>query len=190
MESLNLLNAFTVHVLIHFQGLATHVSVSHYDLLTVPKNWSLEDAATIPYVYASAYLALVIVGRIQRNQKVFIHAGGTPVGEAAIAISLQHGCKVYISVLSGTEAAYLKTRFPVLTDQDFIDLGHPNFQWDLLKKSSGQAMNIIFGAKACGKLDDSIQILESNGKLVELGKLQLTDQLGIDIFKQCYISLS
>lgn len=153
--------------------------MGHCDLLPVPEKWSLEDACTVPYVYASAYLALVIRGSIQTSQKVLIHSGGTPVGQAAIAIALQHGCEVYTSVLSNTEMEYLQTKFPMMAEHAFIDLADPIFQWDLLKKSSGQAMDVIVGAIASDKLEESLQLLESNGQLIELGRLHLTDQLGI-----------
>jgi len=52
------------------QALATSV-VCHRDFFwEVPAHWSLREAATVPVVYATAYYALVMRGRIRRGDKV------------------------------------------------------------------------------------------------------------------------
>lgn len=52
------------------QALATSVIVNKEYAWTVPDNWSLADAATVPIVYSTAYYALVMRGRIRRGDKV------------------------------------------------------------------------------------------------------------------------
>jgi fatty acid synthase len=52
------------------QALATSV-VCHQDFFwDVPTGWTLQDAATVPVVYTTAYYALVMRGRIQKGDKV------------------------------------------------------------------------------------------------------------------------
>ena len=82
------------------QALATSVSVQKEFLLAVPDSWSLEQAATVPVVYSTAYYALVVRGRIQAGDKVLIHSGSGGVGQAAIAVALHCGCDVYTTVSS------------------------------------------------------------------------------------------
>ncbi len=170
-----------VHVSVYcnvflMQAIGTTIGVNRSHLWPVPEEWSLEDAATVPYAYAAAYLALVVRGRIQRSHRVLIHRGGTPLGQAAIAVAVQHGCEVFTSFSPG---AHSTVRCPQLNDGNVLSLDSPTFQWDVLKSSGGQAMDVILGAISSGKLRESLHVLKSNGQLVDMGKVKLTDQLGM-----------
>jgi fatty acid synthase len=41
----------------------------------------LADAATVPVVYATAYYALVMRGRIRKGESILIHGGSGGVGQ-------------------------------------------------------------------------------------------------------------
>lgn len=59
---------------------------------------TLEEAASVPVVYTTAYYSLVVRGRIQRGETVLIHSGSGGVGQAAISIALSLGCQVFTTV--------------------------------------------------------------------------------------------
>lgn len=59
---------------------------------------NLEQAASVPVVYATAYYSLVVRGRLQPGESVLIHSGSGGVGQAAIAIALNMNCKVFTTV--------------------------------------------------------------------------------------------
>ncbi|KAJ8030411.1 Fatty acid synthase [Holothuria leucospilota] len=80
------------------QGLASEVFAEPYFLFDVPESWSLEDAATVPAVYCTVYYALVVRGHIKRGDSILIHSGSGGVGQAAIAVALSYGCKIYTTV--------------------------------------------------------------------------------------------
>ena len=61
--------------LVPARGLATTVSADPEFLWPVPPAWTLEEAASVPVVYATAYYALVVRGRLQPGQSVLIHSG-------------------------------------------------------------------------------------------------------------------
>ena len=159
--------------------MATTTEVMKNHLWLVPERWSLEDAATVPYVYSTAYLALVEKGCIRRSQYVLIHLGGTPVGQAAVAVALQHNCEVFIAISSDQQRAMFKERFPQLRNQNFVDDNSPTFHLDVLRNSDGKQMDLIFGAIAAEKLNGSLKIVEQSGVLVELGKVRPTEELGL-----------
>ena len=81
--------------LVQTNGLATSVAVENHLLFDIPSSWSLEDAATVPVVYCTAYYALVVRGQLRRGETVLIHSGSGGVGQAAIAIALSYGCRVF-----------------------------------------------------------------------------------------------
>lgn len=52
----------------------------------------------MPVVYATAYYALVVRGRLRPGESVLIHSGSGGVGQAAIAIALSQRCRVFTTV--------------------------------------------------------------------------------------------
>lgn len=59
---------------------------------------TLEQAASVPVVYATAYYALVVRGRLKVGESVLIHSGSGGVGQAAITIALSMNCQVFTTV--------------------------------------------------------------------------------------------
>lgn len=70
---------------------------------------TLEQAASVPVVYATAYYALVVRGRLRIGESVLIHSGSGGVGQAAIAIALSMQCQVYTTVGEYNLTLYLNT---------------------------------------------------------------------------------
>ncbi|CAF1684574.1 unnamed protein product [Didymodactylos carnosus] len=61
--------------LLSAKGLATKVEIDRRYTWRVPETWSLEQAATIPVVYSTAYYALIIRGQLKHGETVLVHAG-------------------------------------------------------------------------------------------------------------------
>ncbi|KAL1480337.1 hypothetical protein MTO96_051115 [Rhipicephalus appendiculatus] len=80
------------------QGLATAVAVDPTFLWEIPETWSLQQAATVPMAYATAYYALLVHGHMRPGESVLIHSGSGGVGQAAISIALSMGCTVFTTV--------------------------------------------------------------------------------------------
>ncbi len=55
-------------------------------VMRVPEGLSLVEAAAIPEVYATAWLNLFRLARLQPGEKVLLHAGASGVGSAAIQL--------------------------------------------------------------------------------------------------------
>lgn len=51
------------------KGLATTVDADQRFTWLVPESWSLKDAATVPVVYATAYYALIVRGRLRKGER-------------------------------------------------------------------------------------------------------------------------
>ena len=89
------------------QALATTVVTDDEYCWSVPSNWSLQQAATVPVVYCTAYYALILRGRMRRGDTVLIHSGSGGVGQAAIAVALAAGAHVYTTVSNDEKKACL-----------------------------------------------------------------------------------
>lgn len=79
---------------------AEYLTVHERQVLPVPGEISVVEAAGIPEAWLTAYDALVDKGKLQRNQKCLIHAGASGVGTAAIQIAKKIGSQVAVTASS------------------------------------------------------------------------------------------
>ncbi|WP_312713518.1 NAD(P)H-quinone oxidoreductase [Stutzerimonas nitrititolerans] len=90
-------------------GMAEEVVVDARHALPVPEGLSLQEAAVIPEVYATAWLNLYRLGALQPGERVLLHAGASGVGSAAIQLckALDNPC--WVSVGSAERLAYCES---------------------------------------------------------------------------------
>jgi len=79
-------------------GYAEKVAVPAELLMPVPKGLSLAEAASLPEVFATAWLNLVNEAHTQSGETVFVHAGASGVGIAALQIARHLGARTVASV--------------------------------------------------------------------------------------------
>uniref|UniRef100_A0AAV2LIZ5 Fatty acid synthase n=1 Tax=Knipowitschia caucasica TaxID=637954 RepID=A0AAV2LIZ5_KNICA len=165
-------------------GLATCVSADKRFLWTVPSDWTLEQAASVPVVYATAYYSLVVRGRLRPGESVLIHSGSGGVGQAAIAIALSQKCKVFTTVGSAEKRAYLQQRFPQLTEECFANSRDASFEQHVLLHTKGKGVNVVLNSLAEEKLQASVRCLARHGRFLEIGKYDLSNNspLGMAVF--------
>jgi alcohol dehydrogenase len=73
---------------------AQQIAIHESAVALKPKSLSMEEAASIPLVALTAWQALVERARLQREQKVLIHAGSGGVGTIAIQLAKHLGAVV------------------------------------------------------------------------------------------------
>ena len=76
-------------------GYATKVAVPAAQVLPVPKGFSLEKAAAIPEVFATAWLNLYQEADLQPGERVLLHAAASGLGTAVIQIATAFGNPVF-----------------------------------------------------------------------------------------------
>lgn len=89
-------------------GYAEKVLVPEGMVMPMPGGASFVEAAALPEVYATAMLNLVILGGLQKGETVFVQAGASGLGIAAIQIAKLFGAKVVTTVGSPEKAAAVK----------------------------------------------------------------------------------
>lgn len=90
-------------------GMAEEVVVDARHALPVPEGLSLQEAAVLPEVYATAWLNLFQLARLQPGEKVLLHAGASGVGSAGIQLCKAFGNPVWVSVGSAERLAYCES---------------------------------------------------------------------------------
>ena len=104
-------------------GYAEKVAVRAEVLAPVPAGLTMEEAASLPEVFSTAYLNLVIEADVKEGETVLIHAGASGVGIAAIQIAKYLGARVVTTVGSEAKArAVAAIGADVIVDRTAADL--------------------------------------------------------------------
>jgi putative PIG3 family NAD(P)H quinone oxidoreductase len=80
---------------------AERIATHERQLLAVPTNVSLVDAAAIPEVFLTAWDALVLQGGLTSGRWALVHAGASGVGTAAIQIAKAIGARIAVTCSPG-----------------------------------------------------------------------------------------
>ena len=118
----------------------------------MPESWSLEEAASVPVVYCTAYYSLVSRGRLRRGDSVLIHSGSGGVGQAAISISLSLGCEVFTTVGSQRKVDFLMSKFPELSRDHILYSRSAKFEEDILNMTKSKGVNVVLNSLSGDKL--------------------------------------
>lgn len=89
-------------------GYAEKVAVPADMALPVPKGLSLVQAAAVPEAFATSYLNLCIEGGMKSGDTVFIQAGASGLGMAAIQLAKLLGAKVVTTVGSEDKERFVR----------------------------------------------------------------------------------
>ncbi len=133
------------------------IAVDQADLALKPANLSMVEAASIPLVGLTAWQVLVERAKLQRGQKVLIHAGSGGVGTFAIQLAKHLG--LHIATTAGTDNLDLVRSLgaDVVVDYKIQDFS------ELLSGYHG-ALNSLDGKT----LAKSLQVLKPGGKLISI----------------------
>ena len=162
------------------KALSTDIAVDKDFLWTVPDNWSMVEAATVPCVYATAYYALIIRGRLKRGETVLIHAGTGGVGQAAINICLAMNCKVFTTVGTQEKRDWIRKRFPQLSDSCIANSRDVSFERQVMNETNGRGVDIILNSLTDQMFWASLRCLANNGRFCEIGKYQFVNNDDLD----------
>ncbi|KAK4878174.1 hypothetical protein RN001_010680 [Aquatica leii] len=170
------------------------ISASNVITCSVPQEWSLEDAATVPVTYLTVLYAFFKVGRLKRGQSILVHSGTGGIGQSAINIALYYNCKIFTTVGSEEKRNYLKTLYPTIPDCHIGNSRDTSFENLILKQTNGTGVDLILNSLSEDKLLASTRCLARKGILLELGKvdLQLNNPLFLSTFRnnRVYSSIS
>jgi NADPH:quinone reductase-like Zn-dependent oxidoreductase len=95
-------------------GLAIGGAYAQYALASVkaiahkPRKLSFAEASGIPAVGEAAWRAMVVIGNVQKGQRVLIHGGAGGVGSSAVQIAKARGAYV-IATASARNQAFLRS---------------------------------------------------------------------------------
>ncbi|XP_053201749.1 LOW QUALITY PROTEIN: fatty acid synthase-like [Panonychus citri] len=170
------------------RALATKLIIGSNDFCwSVPSTWTMEDAATVPVVYATAIYSLLIRGQLRQGESVLIHAGTGGVGIAAINICLSMNCKIFTTVGTDEKRNFLQEQLSSLDETSFAHSRSTSFEEHILRHTNGRGVDVILNSLSEDKLQASVRCLAPGGRFLEIGKndINQNNKINVGLFDEC-----
>jgi len=144
----------------------------------VPGTLTLEEAASIPVVFATAWHCLVSAAKAKAGESVLVHAAGSGCGVAAIQIAKHLGLRVLAT--AGTDAKLEKAQ--ALGADEGINYRTSSFKEETLRLTDGEGVDIVLDGIGGETLMQSVECLRLRGRLVTYGKAGGNRKVELDPF--------
>ncbi|TLS26126.1 hypothetical protein PpBr36_04235 [Pyricularia pennisetigena] len=144
----------------------------------VPDDMTLESAATVPVVFATAYYGLFDVANLRRGESVLIHAAAGGVGQAAVMLAQMVGADVYATVGSAAKRAFLTDTYGVRGDRIFYSRD-ASFAAAVQRATAGRGVDVVLNSLAGDALRETWECVAPFGRFVEIGKRSILANAGL-----------
>jgi len=133
------------------------ISMNEDAVAIMPKNLTMEEAASIPLVGLTAWQALVERANLKKGQKVLIHAGSGGVGTFAIQLAKHLGATVATTTSAGNLDLVKRLGADTAIDYKTTDFEKVLGDYDVVLNSLGTET-----------LNKSLKVLKPGGKLISI----------------------
>ncbi|XP_075001047.1 quinone oxidoreductase PIG3 [Calonectris borealis] len=148
-------------------GQAEYVTVPEGYLMPIPNDMTFIQAAAIPEAWLTAFQLLHFVGKIQKGERVLIHAGASGVGLAAI--QLVRLAKAIPIATAGTQEK-LKATANVGAAAGF-NYKNEDFSEKALAFTQGSGVDIILDCVGGSYWEKNLNCLSTDGRWIIYGLL-------------------
>ena len=148
-------------------GYAETVVVPAGQVLPKPKGLTFAEAASLPEVFATAYLNLFMEAKLAKGERAVLHAGASGVGTAAIQMCKAFGNPTFVT--AGSEAKV--QRCIALGASAGCDRHEGSFRSALAEWTGGAGADVILDPVGGAYLEDNLKSLATDGRLVVIGLL-------------------
>lgn len=146
-------------------GYADKVAVPEGQLLAVPADLDLVDAAALPEVVATVWSNVFMTAALQPGEVLLVHGGGGGIGTMAIQLAHALGARVATTVGSPEKADVCRGLGADLVvnyrEQDFVD--------EVRAFTDGAGANVILDNMGAKYLARNVDALAVEGRLVVIG---------------------
>jgi putative PIG3 family NAD(P)H quinone oxidoreductase len=154
-----------VAALLSSGGYADKVAVPAGQLLPVPDNLDLQDAAALPEVIATVWSNVFTIAGLQPGELLLAHGGAGGIGTMAIQMAKALGARVAVTVGSDEKAQLVRELGADLVvnykEQDFVEV--------VRQETDGAGADVVLDVIGAKYLARNIAVLARNGRLVVIG---------------------
>lgn len=145
-------------------SMATRLLTEGAELMPVPAELSLEEAAAVPEAFLTAYDAIVLQGGLRAGQTVLLHAVASGVGTAAIQIAAAVGA----TSVGTTRSAHKLPRCTELGLTHAVLVEDGQFAETVLAAVPNGA-NVILDTVGAAYLSQNVKVVAKKGRIIVIG---------------------
>jgi len=163
-------------------SLASHVLVPETLAAYFPNHLSIQEAASIPVAFVTAWYALEHLARIQKGESVLIHSAAGGVGLAAVEIARRAGAEIFATAGTEEKREYLRS----LGIQHVMDSRTLAFTDEILHITGGRGVDVVLNSLTGEAVARGIAALAPCGRFLEIGKKDIYEnrQIGLLPFRK------
>ncbi|PQK08615.1 hypothetical protein BB8028_0001g06890 [Beauveria bassiana] len=153
-------------------------------VMRIPKTITLEQAATLPVVYATAMHAIVNLGRLKKGQSILIHSAAGGVGQAAINICKAIGATIYVTAGTEEKVEFLMAEHEI-PGRHIFDSRNDSFFNHVMDRTGGRGVDLVLNSLAGDLLQASWRCVAKSGQMLDIGKRDMLEhgRLAMDMFQ-------
>jgi NADPH:quinone reductase-like Zn-dependent oxidoreductase/acyl carrier protein len=158
-----------------------YITVPTTVVAKIPPSISIEEAATIPVAFMTAYYGLIELAKLQRGEKVLIHAATGGVGLAAVKIAQWVGAEIFATAGNPEKQAFLQDMgIKYVMSSRSLDYAE-----QVMKHTNNQGVDVILNSLAGEFIAKNFAIMAKYGRFIEIGMRDIysNTQLGLEPFK-------
>lgn len=148
-------------------GYAEYAIAPAAQVLPLPGNLSLAEAAALPEAAATSVMALMDCGHLASGERVLIHGGASNLGILMTQIAKSWGADVYTTVGGPEKAAMVKS-----LGMHPIDHKTAPFHEQLMTRTGNEGVDVIIDTLGGPQLENHLRLLRPGGRLVTLAMLE------------------
>jgi putative PIG3 family NAD(P)H quinone oxidoreductase len=145
-------------------GYAEKVAVPVRQLLPVPRNLSLVEAAALPEVACTVYSNVIQIAGLRGGETLLVHGGGSGIGTFAIQLGVALGVRVITTARESKHGALRQLGADVTIDYTVAD-----FVTEVRKATDDRGADVILDIVGAAYLSRNVETLAPNGRLAIIG---------------------
>lgn len=149
-------------------------------IMKIPEGMNLEEGATLPMPYMTAYYSLITRGNLQKGERVLIHSAAGGVGWAAVKIAQWKGAEIFATAGTEKKREYLKSMgVPHVMDSRSLD-----FADEVMQITAGKGVDVILNSLSGEFIAKNLSLLGEYGRFLEIGVRDINEnyQMGLRPF--------
>lgn len=142
-------------------ALAEYMVADQRFLAAPPECMDLAQAAALPLVSITAWLALFNKGGLRRGERLLVHGGAGGVGHMAVQLGVHAGAEVHATVSSDDKAAVVEALGGIP-----IDYRETPVAEYVAERTGGEGFDLVFDTVGGPVLDGSFEAARIEGRVV------------------------
>jgi NADPH:quinone reductase-like Zn-dependent oxidoreductase len=148
----------------------------------IPPGMNFEEASTIPVIYCTAFYSLFDLARLEKGERVLIHAAAGGVGQAAVALCQYLGAEIFVTVGSQSKKKHLMETFGLREDH-ILYSRDTEFATEIMRLTGNAGIDVVLNSLAGDFLQETWKCLSSFGRFIEIGKKDIVNNSYLEMGK-------